>query len=87
MPINTTAGYIGLKDANSFDFATAMGINTFPPVSPWTSLPPMHDRRRYPTVTALSGSEMLVVSGQMYGTSVSTVPEVYSPALRIRGGD
>ena len=47
----------------------------------------MHDRRRYPTVTALSGSEMLVVSGQMYGTSVSTVPEVYSPALRIRGGD
>jgi galactose oxidase len=66
-------GYIGLQDANTFDWLAT----TVPQGAPWELLPPMQDRRWYPTVTTLLNGKMLVIAGQRYGGAQSVIPEIW----------
>lgn len=85
IPLTTGAGYIGLRDANLFDFRIA---NQYPgAVQPWqTGVTSMQYRRWYPTATTLGDGRVLVVAGQRYGdptggntATQATIPEVYTP--------
>lgn len=75
-------GYIGLRDANTFDF-TGTTSNA------WQMKTSMGYRRWYPTATTLPTGDVLVVAGQQYGGSPATpggnpvqadIPEVYEAA-------
>ena len=90
IPLGTGMGYIGIRDANLFDFTIA---NNWPGAAqPWQAgVPAMQYRRWYPTATTLGDGRVLVVAGQRYGdpTWASTggqiatqadIPEVYNPA-------
>ena len=76
-------GYIGIRDANTFDYT---GSNAPGGNFAWQLKTPMLYRRWYPTVTALGTSgEALAISGQRYGGPIGTnggvqalIPEVYN---------
>ena len=75
-------GYIGLRDANSFNHTGAVVAGSS---YVWQPQAPMLYRRWYPTVTTLSNGEALAIAGQRYGgpiganTSVQAlIPEVYN---------
>lgn len=65
-------GFIGLRDADTFDWLAT----TTPSGAPWVQLPDMTDRRWYPTVTTLSNGKLLVIAGQRFGGISSVLPEV-----------
>lgn len=68
---DSLSGVLGSAEAAVFD-----------PVSgTWTSVPPMSQRRWYPSATTLPDGRVIVTSGAKTGfTDIADVPELYDPA-------
>ncbi|TGE21787.1 DUF1929 domain-containing protein [Hymenobacter aquaticus] len=84
-PTKVQEGYIGIADANIFDFSTG----TWQTPASSHAVPLMAERRWYPTNTSLANGESLAIAGQIHGgnlpapnakanpTTQNLIPEVW----------